>query len=417
MGRYTSQTISNYNLNSPPDDGSETAANQVKYATTKTKLADPIKELAEAVDSELSSFDGRIYPSGVTSSATNLTLTKTTHDGKNVRVTGSSTITLPQASSATATFHVIITKAESANTVTIDTQGSETIDGASSVTLTENGEAIGVVTDGSNWFIDARYTGASQPLPRGYLAGFIMSNNGSDAAHDIDIAIGECRNSADGANLSLSSALTKQINAVWAEGTNQGGFPSGLNSGIAQASTWYHMFVILKTDDTVDAGFDTSLTAANLLTDATSYTEYRRIGSVLTDVSSNILAFTQTNDRFELDASINDTDVTNFGTTAVSYTLSVPTGITGMRALFMATLSKAAATPYCHFYSPNRSDEAVDTATGIVSMRCQTAGVEASSIYDIVTNTSGQVRGVASTDSCTLDLRSFGWIDPRGKDT
>ena len=101
-------------------------------------------------------------------------------------------------------------------------------------------------------------------------------SNATDTAHDIQITPGFARDSADATNLKRATTLIKQIDANWAEGTNAGGFPSGLT---LSNSTWYHFFVIHKTaDGTVDAGFDTSTTASNLLADATGYSAYRRVG-------------------------------------------------------------------------------------------------------------------------------------------
>ena len=54
---YSTQTIANYNASPPPDDGSQTSANKVEWAKHKTKLADPIKTLAESINSNvLSAF-------------------------------------------------------------------------------------------------------------------------------------------------------------------------------------------------------------------------------------------------------------------------------------------------------------------------------------------------------------------------
>ena len=47
---YSTQTIASYNASPPPDDGSQVAANKVTWAFHKTKLADPIKTLAEAIN-------------------------------------------------------------------------------------------------------------------------------------------------------------------------------------------------------------------------------------------------------------------------------------------------------------------------------------------------------------------------------
>ncbi len=126
-------------------------------------------------------------------------------------------------------------------------------------------------------------------------AGLTLSND-TDADHDIAIAVGECIDSQNAEGIKLASILTKQIDVDWAAGDDDGGFPSGLSIA---ADTWYHVFLI-KDRDTgiVDAGFDTSITPTNLLSDASAYDVYRRIGSVLTDGSSNILPFIQINDVF-----------------------------------------------------------------------------------------------------------------------
>lgn len=47
---YTSQTILGFNASPPPDDGSESTLNKLEWAKHKTKLADPVKTLAEAVN-------------------------------------------------------------------------------------------------------------------------------------------------------------------------------------------------------------------------------------------------------------------------------------------------------------------------------------------------------------------------------
>lgn len=57
---YTSQSISNYNSSPPADDGTQVASNQLTWAKHKTKLADPIKTLAEAVDTAVSTAFAKV---------------------------------------------------------------------------------------------------------------------------------------------------------------------------------------------------------------------------------------------------------------------------------------------------------------------------------------------------------------------
>lgn len=140
---------------------------------------------------------------------------------------------------------------------------------------------------------DRDYTALKQSVSRlGYLYECNLSL-GADTDHDISIASGYAASSSADVIMHNASALVKQIDANWAAGTNQGGFPSGLT---LTANTWYYIYLIGKTDGTVDAGYDTSATAANLLTDASAYTYYRAIGAVYTDSGPNIAGFYYTPD-------------------------------------------------------------------------------------------------------------------------
>jgi len=86
-----------------------------------------------------------------------------------------------------------------------------------------------------------------------------------------------------------NSLFTKDITSNWAAGTGNGGFPSGLSLAV---DTVYKVFLIVDTDtDTVDFGFDTSATAANLLADATAYDIYIQIGTVRTAASGSAIRY------------------------------------------------------------------------------------------------------------------------------
>lgn len=54
MALYTPPTLSGYNSSPPSDDGSTTAANQVKWSTIKAKLSDPLNTYAQAIDTRIS---------------------------------------------------------------------------------------------------------------------------------------------------------------------------------------------------------------------------------------------------------------------------------------------------------------------------------------------------------------------------
>ena len=156
---------------------------------------------------------------------------------------------------------------------------------------------------------------------RGFLSGLEMSN-GTDSDHDIDFTAGECRGADDDEDITLA-AFTKQIDATWVAGSAAGGLSSSLTAPVN--TTWYHVHAIVV-GGSADIGFDTSITAANLIADH-SATAYRRIGSVLTDGSANIIAFIQHGDLFDWDVPVADVNANDPGATVVTVAFTVPTGL------------------------------------------------------------------------------------------
>lgn len=156
---YTSQSIANYNSSPPPDDGSNTSANEITWAKHKTKLADPLKTLAEGIDSAVSTAFGKVFGANITSTGTSYTVLSS-DQGKLIRVTGSATITTPTAASEGAPF-VFAVKNEHSAAITIEGAGSENVDGSANISLPP-GQAIVLTTDGSDWYSMAGYveTGA-----------------------------------------------------------------------------------------------------------------------------------------------------------------------------------------------------------------------------------------------------------------
>ena len=248
----------------------------------------------------------------------------------------------------------------------------------------------------------------------GHLFG-LTTSNGTDTDHDIDVAIGTCTDSTNATVINSLTAITKQIDANWAEGSAAGGFPSGLT---LTADTTYHVFVIAKPDGTVDAGFDSDLSATNLLTDASDYTLFRRIASIYTDGSSNIVQYLQDGDKFFLDLPILDQTIANPGGTGsgVTFALSIPTGleIYGMCVLYLIDTTPTANTQV-YFSSPLLTDQAASAS--LFDLEVGPARGAAQCNKDIITNTSAEIRYRMSASNADHVLReiTLGWIDDRGK--
>ncbi|MCL8302189.1 phage tail protein [Pseudomonas mosselii] len=187
--------------------------------------------------------------------------------------------------------------------------------------------------DGTSWsgWLELFHTGnldTTDFLPRDYLSGLAIANSASVPATDIVVSPGCARSAEDDASLRLAAALTKrlQTSGSWAAGS--GG--NGLFAGARAASTWYHVFLIRRDiDGALDAGFDTSISAANR---PAGYSAYRRIGSVKTDASGVLLAFNTElfpggRRRFRWDSPPMDISNAAVTTAAVNYVLSVPPGL------------------------------------------------------------------------------------------
>lgn len=99
--------------------------------------------------------------SGPVSAAPFATLSKTTtytvgvvDHGKTIKADatgGAFTITLPAATDAGDGFEITVVKIDSSNTVTLDGDGSETINGSANFSLSRQWQAVTLRCDGSNW--------------------------------------------------------------------------------------------------------------------------------------------------------------------------------------------------------------------------------------------------------------------------
>jgi len=107
--------------------------------------------------------------------------------------------------------------------------------------------------------------------------------NGTDADHDIDFTAGNF-DFDDQSGQATLSAITKQIDAAWAEGTNAG----GLDTGTVAGGTFYYLFAIYNpTTQTSDALFSASKTSPTL---PSGYTKKLFLKKVKTDSSANLIS-------------------------------------------------------------------------------------------------------------------------------
>lgn len=245
------------------------------------------------------------------------------------------------------------------------------------------------------------------------LYGLTLSNNVSDATNDIDIAAGACV-SDDGTTVMSLSAITKQLDAAWAVGTNQGGLDTG-----TIANTTYHLWVINRPDTNVtDVLFSASASSPTM---PANYTKKKCIGSIMR-TGGAIKAFTQYGNYFEWASPVVDVDAVNPGTSATTRTLnSIPTGVKVRAHIFAGVYGGTTNAIVGYISSLSQTDlapQATATAslTGMGNFHGPDAGTKWSfTPVDVWTDTSAQVRTRidASGAADRIGLISAGWTDPR----
>lgn len=250
----------------------------------------------------------------------------------------------------------------------------------------------------------------------GHLYGMTLSNNSTDATNDIDFAAGQAIDSTN-AQAITCSAMTKRLDAAWAAGTGNGGLDTG-----SIANTTYHCFAIKKdSDGSGDFLFSASATSPTM---PSGYTYFRRIGSIVR-ASGAIRAFSQFGDRFLYDAPIGgDYNTANPGTSAVTITLSVPTGGLCEAIIDVTLLDLTPASNTVLWISPlSMTDVDPGAGSGTAQLGIQGAAGKASiperstGQLSVATNASAQIRARlnASDADRILVIQTSGWIDRRGR--
>ena len=242
----------------------------------------------------------------------------------------------------------------------------------------------------------------------GAIYGLTLSNNTTDANNDIDIAAGSAKDSTGVLNLILVSGITKRLDAAWAVGTGNG----GLDTGSKASASFYHMWLIYRSDTEVaDVLFSLSTTAPTMPTD---YDYKRRIGYVVTNGSGNIFAFKQNGDDFVFAAPIASAANAAVTSTPAALTLTIATGLK-IKAHLRALFTSASVPNFLLVQSMDETSASANATPGNCSLAVQVASqFDAGELY-ATTNTSGQVR-VSSSGNGNYYLLVKGWTDRRGRD-
>ena len=149
MAKYTAQAISGYNTSPPSDDGTQTAANEITWAKHKTKLADPVKTLAEGIDTAITAMAATTFLNDVEAKTANFTVAAA-NQGSIFTTTNAITATLTSAATLGKGFACALINSDASSDLTIDPDGSETVGGKTTLTVGPK-QGVSIVSDGTNW--------------------------------------------------------------------------------------------------------------------------------------------------------------------------------------------------------------------------------------------------------------------------
>jgi hypothetical protein len=250
------------------------------------------------------------------------------------------------------------------------------------------------------------------PLPigiinTGYIYG-LQCASAADTIHDITVSTGVCSDSAGTTTITLGSSITKQIDAAWAVGTNAG----GMFTGTVANNTTYYLFIIRRSDTgVVDAGWDTSITAANK---PANYDSYRLIMSIKTDGTAQIRPFEQNGNGTDREVRYLTPilDISNVAqsTSYASTTLSIPAGkrFKGFGNILRAGSTSAAI----QVRSPNYSDGTPSvTASPLATTGLASAAAACNSTWTCHTDTSSQIQTASSAGTPSIYLTTEGYLE------
>lgn len=236
----------------------------------------------------------------------------------------------------------------------------------------------------------------------GYLYGLTLSN-AADTEHDITVATGRAVDGTGVRLMVLASAITKQSDATFAEGTNQGGMVSGES---LPTSGTIHWWLISKADGTIDVCCNNNASSGLNPTLPTGFVSKRRIASCRTNSSANIINFTQRGDVFTYSTEVADVIGGTGSAGGALLAISVPTGI-AVLATVICNLAGANVGLLTSPDSPN-----IDPASNQIMNIWSVTGVTRGMQVMLMTNTSSQIRERLAG---TYNLDTIGYIDTRGK--
>jgi len=167
---YGGTSVSGYNSNPPPDDGTTVATNQITWAGIKQKIGDPLNTFAAAIDSNLTAAFGKLLDgAGIVTTGVNYAAGAADQGRLIVATAANITITTPDAGTVNAPFMFAVLNRSTGNiTLAGNATNSQTVDGAATITIPPAAGTV-VKTDGTNWETFGQNWTNAQVVPQGRL--------------------------------------------------------------------------------------------------------------------------------------------------------------------------------------------------------------------------------------------------------
>ncbi|MBB4507908.1 hypothetical protein [Rhizobium leguminosarum] len=334
-------------------------------------------------------------------------------DGNAVhRFTAAATLTLTAAATLGANWQYCVIA--DGGDVTIDPNGAETIDGATTLVL-KDGYSVNIICSGAAFFTNKLFariqSKADSSAVGDFVVGLILSNNGGNPNTHIDFTAGSARSGPS--FVSGAASFTKRVTGTFAAGTGAG----GLDAGAVAANATYFAYALRKDADlSFDVVFSTSATIGGITTTLlTGYTIVKCIGVVLTDGSSNIRPFVlYPRDEYTFLTPVKDVISGAISTTSALIALTVPNGAR-VKAKLRFQYTSTATTASALFSDPSQGI----LAASIGNDGGNVGAVQVASNYaigsaDIWTNTNKQIRQVAGAAG-TIWMWTDGFYFPCGR--
>ncbi len=259
---------------------------------------------------------------------------------------------------------------------------------------------------------------ASAAVYTNQLTGLTLSNPPAAPGTTLGVAAGAAASNdatiTSRVLMTLSSAVTKTI-TTWAVGTGNG----CLDTGTVAINTWYHIYVIQRTDTgVVDILCSTSATAPTM---PTNYTKRRRIGADLTDGNGALNFFTQFTNEFiwATPSALNVNEANNHGTVAFTASATTPNGVVTKALMHVVVRPfSGAGVDLCAYFSALASSDTapVSTATPLCTQLHLVSGNtgQGGGQSAVWTDTAQSYRVRLSTSAAGDVVRAatLGWYDP-----